>query len=64
MLATQVATPSNCGKLLKPLVTKLVPNRISGKVSNLGTVTALEDRAMDNPHPSPVAARYGEGSET
>jgi hypothetical protein len=60
MLATvQVATPSNCGKLLKPLVTKLAPSGVSGQGSYLGIVITLEDVTMDNPHPS----SYGHAME-
>ena len=58
VLATSstVATPSNCGDLLKPPATKPAPNGVGGRVSRPGTVVTLGDATMDDPHPS----SYGE----
>ena len=47
------ATPSNCGKFLKPTATKLAPKGASGRGNDLGYGNSAEDTTMDNPQPSP-----------
>ncbi len=50
----QEATPSNCGKPLKPLIPTLARKSQAAKTNTLGYGNKSKDGSMGNPQPSPT----------
>jgi hypothetical protein len=54
-MGEQEATPSNCGKPLKPLIPNQPGNGLAAKRNKLGYGKKSKDITMGNPQPSPKA---------